>query len=222
MIENDDLKMLIDALKYTSNVIVDITEKMSEQDMRINKLENNVRRLEITNKELVSKLNAKNSQQFNDLVSKKIVNKDDEDLSTYIIEKKKIEKNICDSNIKNNVNEQISNEIYLGDNNFEGKNKIDKLIKSIINKKKNLDECGNNKEKSLLTDYNQSQANSQIDFTVKTANDTTNTNISKIQTTNTNTNTNTNAETNINMQNMKDTINTLKQIRKKTNFAKRF
>ena len=218
--------MLIDALKYTSNVIVDITEKMSEQDARINKLENYVRGLEKTNRELVSKLNAKNSQQFNELISKKFANTntnvEDEDLSTYIIEKKKV----ADSNIKNNENKQVPNEIYLGDGDFEGKNKIDKLIKSIINKKKNLDECKNNKEKSLLTDYNQSQPNSQIDFTVKTANETTNTNISKNTNADTNINTNMNIEentnANTNMQNMKDAVNTLKQIRKKTNFAKRF
>ena len=44
--ENNNLKILIDALKYTSNIIVDLTNKLNDQENKIDKIENKINKIE--------------------------------------------------------------------------------------------------------------------------------------------------------------------------------
>lgn len=222
MVENNDLKILIDALKYTSNLIVDITDKLTEQDKKIDKLEktiisiqNTLRTLNTIQNSNTSKINAKLNHKHNE-----------EELKSFIIEKK----NTQSKNVNNDINTNNTNytnntkigqsEIYLGENNFENKNRIDKLISSIVKKKKMLnDEINDEKnllgEKSLLTDYNLTQQDNKtnlssgIDFTIKTANQNNSKTLNDME-----------KETK-QTQEAKEIVNTLKNIRKKTNFARR-
>ena len=154
-IENCDFKIVIDALKYTSNIIVDITNKMTEQDEKILKLENNIIKI----KKLCSEKNQ------NNIKIEKSLNFDSDSISSYIIEKeKKIE--ISNNESKNNI--------------LKDKSKINKLINSIVKKKNLLNDLIDNNEKSLLTDYNTNNTNntnhnklindnSNLEFTFKTS-----------------------------------------------------
>jgi hypothetical protein len=142
--DGEDFKILIDALKYTSNIIVNITNKLSEQDEKIERLENNLNKLyKIYNNDV----SIKNNKELDVQIEK--IKDNDTDMASFIVEKTKNK-----TDVKNN-NYGVNRE-----NNFEKKipkdrNKIDKLINSIVKRKKTLtDIIENNKEKSLLTDYN--------------------------------------------------------------------
>ena len=188
-LENNDLKILIDALKYTSNIVVSLTDKLAEQDKKINKLENTISKIKSIIVELNLKINEKTQK------SKINNNSDNEKISSFIINK------LSNNNINNNNN-------ILNDKNniLKDKNKIDKLINNIIKKKHIIEE--NNKEKSLLTDYNitnnnqntKSNTKTNIDFTVKTA--ITNNNDDK--------------------DNNNKNLSKLQNIRRKTNFIRKF
>ena len=44
--ENNEIKILIDALKYTSNIIVDLTNKLTLQEEKISILENKINKIQ--------------------------------------------------------------------------------------------------------------------------------------------------------------------------------
>jgi len=196
-LENNDLKILIDALKYTSNIVVSLTDKLAEQDKKINKLENTISKIKSIIVELNLKINEKTQK------SKINNNSDNEKISSFIINK------LSNNNINNNNN-------ILNDKNniLKDKNKIDKLINNIIKKKHIIEE--NNKEKSLLTDYNitnnnqntKSNTKTNIDFTVKTAI--------------TNNNDDKDNNNNDDKDNNNKNLSKLQNIRRKTNFIRKF
>lgn len=218
--ENNDFKILIDALKYTSNIIVDLTNKLNEQENKINKIENSIN---IIKKEYIE-LNSKNiltthnntinlNTNTNSLAEKQILknikNKENdtecEQIATYLLSKNN------DSNDYDKINDKLKNNI------FQDKNKINKLINSIVKKKNSLNEIiENNKEKSLLTEYNFNE----IDYEQKDnfSEEKEKSIVQKFDNSNTNINTNANTNTNVNT----NTNENLKNIRKKSNFARRF
>ena len=212
-LENIDTKILIDALKYTSNIIVDITNKLSEQENKINKLENATIKIQKYLTELnhkinqsgeLTQINNKNQKQissYNKITSNhnnKITLENDtecEKIASFLLEK-----NNNDSDELDRVNSKLKENI------FKDKNKIDKLINSIVKKKNSLETIlENKKEKSLLTDYNIEETNLDSEDKINNELDY---------------NTNTNGNTNIN-DNTNDNTNNLKNIRRKSNFARR-
>lgn len=214
--DSDEFKVLIDALKYTSNIIVNITNKLAEQDEKINKLENTINKIHknfikgeeskidtFMDKHNLSNIDIKKFKKFNNNITEDY---SENELDSFILEKKK---NIDIKNIDSSI--------------FKEKNKIDKLITSIIKRKKILSNImENNKEKSLLTEHNIINSNSldkinnkiitepTIEFSINTAK------------------TSCHVDTKIASNKEDDTkeeinkIDMLKHIRKKTNFAKRF
>jgi hypothetical protein len=189
---NNDIKILLDAFKYTSNIIVEITNKLNDFENKIKKIENNISKIANCVMELKSKINY--IEKLNNNSKLKI---DSKNIPNKVILHNNIE---LDKNKDNceKVNDKITENI------IKDKNKINNLIESILKKKKTLDNImENNKDKSLLTDYIIDETNTIVDEkTSKEINEKT------INETNTIINTNSN--------------NNLKNIRKKRNFAKRF
>ena len=234
--DSDEFKVLIDALKYTSNIIVNITNKLSEQDEKINKLENTINKIYkiITSEEskidiFMDKKNLSNSdikkfKKFNNNITEDY---SDNELDSFILEKKNINtKNIKTKNTDiKNINTKNINTKNIDSSIFKEKNKIDKLITSIIKRKKILsDIMENNKEKSLLTEHNIINSNSLNEINNKIITEPT---IEfSINTAKTSCHVDTKTASNINKEDEpKEEINKidiLKHIRKKTNFAKRF
>lgn len=216
-IENIDTKILIDVLKYTSNIIIDITNKLSEQENKINKMENTLTKIQNSIDEFNSKimLSNKSSQKNNNL--KHYINHDkitlkndfDCDFITSFLKEKNNEEYI-----NKKVNSELKDE--KNDNILNNKHKIDKLINTII-KKKNTYEAviENNKEKSLLTDYNIIETNKVHN---EKSNDDIVTNINLDHNKKNNNNDIINVNTNVNNVN----TNNIKNIRKKGNFARKF
>ena len=54
---DNDIKILLDAFKYTSNIIVEITNKLNDYDNKIKKIENNISKIANCVMELKSKIN---------------------------------------------------------------------------------------------------------------------------------------------------------------------
>jgi HD-GYP domain-containing protein (c-di-GMP phosphodiesterase class II) len=237
--ENNDLKILIDALKYTSNIIVDLTNKLNEQENKINKIENSINTLKKEYIELNSKISFNqnnNSNNFNStLFTEKLIKNERniendtecDQIATYLLSKNN------DSDDYNKINNKLKDSI------FKDKNKINKLINSIVKKKNSLNDIiENNKEKSLLTEYNLNEIDYEQKYnfyeekdkniqgsnanvnTITNANTNANTNTNTIINTNTNANTNTNTNANLNIN--ENTNENLKNIRRKSNFARRF
>lgn len=217
--DGEDLKILIDALKYTSNIIVNITNKLTEQDEKIKKIEDNLNKLYI----MLNNTSLKKNLELDNQIEKIKQN----DLTTFIIEKTKDKTEIINS--LNNIAKTNKYESKIP----KDRNKIDKLINSIVKRKKILsDIIENNNEKSLLTDYNtvigindnesdeeiinrigdfnSQNTNTNINFTIKT---------SKSDGSNIQSGLKKEDEEEINKTG--DT-NVLKTIRKRSNFAKRF
>jgi hypothetical protein len=155
--ENNEIKILIDALKYTSNIIVDLTNKLNIQEEKINIFENKlnkIQKLSIENNLKLKKINIndmtlnngyKNNKNIkNNINTKSLENNISDEISGYIIKENTHSK----MNILNNIKNNITIEEY------GNKNKIDKLIGSIITRKKLLSKMINdNNEKSILTEY---------------------------------------------------------------------
>jgi hypothetical protein len=155
--ENNEIKILIDALKYTSNIIVDLTNKLNIQEEKINIFENKlnkIQKLSIENNLKLKKINIndmtlnngyKNNKNIkNNINTKSLENNISDEISGYIIEENTNSKMNILNNIKNNITIEESG----------NKNKIDKLIGSIITRKKLLSKMINdNNEKSILTEY---------------------------------------------------------------------
>jgi hypothetical protein len=171
--ENNEIKILIDALKYTSNIIVDLTNKLTNQEEKIGILENKLNKIQKLSMENNFKLKTIDFDKLNDLIklnnscllNKKKYNQNSSDeISEYIIEKKNINEQI---NKINNVSGELVEE-------FKDKSKIDKLIGSIVKRKNLLNQMINdNKDKSILTEYDNNnkkntKINNDIDFTIKT------------------------------------------------------
>ena len=205
IMENEEFKILVDALKYTSNIIVDLTTKLSEQDDKINKLEKHVIHIEKLcrdNNDKIANSKVTNTNTNTNTNTKFLIDNNIQDDINY--------NEISDYLLKKN---ELVGENYnikdLNDDIFKDKNKIDKLISSIIKRKKLLNEEHDNKDKSLLTDYNSHTINKELkdesfEFTIKTAHlDENNSDDKQNDKSNTN-------------------VETIKQIRKKINFSRRF
>ena len=175
----NEIKILIDALKYTSNIIVDLTnkltiqeEKMSILESKLNKIqkmsmENNLKlktidydKLNILLKSQDNYINASNKKQSN-IEGHVLDNSNNSDnVSEYFIEK--------DVNNKNNKSNQnnLGNKINLQNTELldkdKEKNKIDKLIGSIVKRKNLLNQLINNNENNIK-DWN-----TGLDLTIKT------------------------------------------------------
>jgi hypothetical protein len=182
--ENNEIKILIDALKYTSNIIVDLTNKLTLQEEKISQLETKLIKTQKLSMENNLKLKSIDIDKLNKILSsskKYNLNNDNynndndnesDKMSKYIIEKKK------------NSHEYISQ--YNTQNKLSGiagdKTKIDKLIGSIVKRKNDLNQLINdNKENDIVGEYEytknnkqnkqnkQNNENSGLDFTIKTA-----------------------------------------------------
>lgn len=199
--ENNEIKILIDALKYTSNIIVDLTNKLTLQEEKISQLENkfikiqkilvenNLKLKTIDFDKLIKILSSDNINKINNTnntnntnTNTNINNNDDNDddkISKYIIEKNNNNKqeHLTQSNVQN----KLSN--IIGD-----KTKIDKLIGSIVKRKNDLNQLINEnkeKDKDIIAEYEYTKnnkpnnENSGIDFTIKTATNKSNLDVSK-------------------------------------------
>lgn len=196
--ENNEIKILIDALKYTSNIIVDLTNKLGLQEEKITILENKINKIQKVSMENNLKLKTIDIEKLNKILSHEQKNNfkdpnNSDEISQYIFEKN--DKNGQNGynghnghNGKTNKSEQITQNklsCIAGD-----KNKIDKLIGSIVKRKNDLNQFANeNKEKDIIIEYgtgtgndntktNKSakskfsngeyNENSGLDFTIKT------------------------------------------------------
>lgn len=189
--ENNEIKILIDALKYTSNIIVDLTNKLTSQEEKITILENKINKIQKKSMENNLILKTIDIEKLNEilLLDKKnnfknnnIVNNNDDrsdEITQYIVNKN--DKN--DKNNKNNKQEYTTQSNQ--QNKLSGiagdKNKIDKLIGSIVKRKNDLSQLINeNKEQNIhveceytKNDKTNKQTNGNentcLDFTIKTA-----------------------------------------------------
>lgn len=175
--ENNEIKILIDALKYTSNIIVDLTNKLTLQEEKISILENKINKIQKVSMEHNLKLKTIDFEMLNKILlskKKKNFNDNTDEISNYIVGKN-------EKNEKNNKQEHISQSNQ--QNKLSGiigdKNKIDKLIGSIVKRKNNLNQLINeNKEKDIIGEFEFTKSNktnktnnenSGLDFTIKTA-----------------------------------------------------
>lgn len=179
--ENNEIKILIDALKYTSNIIVDLTNKLTLQEEKISILENKINKIQKISMENNLKLKTIDIEKLNKIILSnkknnfKNNNDSSDEITQYIVEKnEKTNKNECttQSNQQNKLN-GIS-----GD-----KNKIDKLIGSIVKRKNDLNQLINeNKEQNIIveceytktnksnkTNKTNGEQNTGLDYTIKTA-----------------------------------------------------
>jgi len=169
--ENNEIKILIDALKYTSNIIVDLTNKLTLQEEKITILENKINKIQKTSMENNLKLKTIDIEKLNKIINNNI--DDSDEITQYVIEKN--EKNnkqegTAQYNQQNKLNSIASN-----------KNKIDKLIGSIVKRKNDLNQLINeNKERNILVECEYTKndktnkqtngnENTGLDFTIKTA-----------------------------------------------------
>ncbi len=233
--ENNEIKILIDALKYTSNIIVDLTNKLTTQEEKISILENKLNKIQKLSMENNFKLNTINFDKLNDIIKlneNNIINKKNnnlnssDEMSEYIIEKKN--NNVQSNKINVQLN-KINTEPEILADEFKDKNKIDKLIGSIVKRKNLLTQMINdNKDKSIITEYNyvEDKKNNDVDL-IKTSKTTTNkSEIIDSKNLNSNDNIkNNNFEQDkiISAQNndLNKANNILKQIRRRSNFARK-
>lgn len=174
--ENNEIKILIDALKYTSNIIVDLTNKLTLQEEKISILENKINKIQKATMENNLKLKTIDFDMLNKILLSKKNNFNDnsDEISNYIVEKK--EKNEKNNKQEHTTQSNQQNKLsgIIGD-----KNKIDKLIGSIVKRKNNLNQLINeNKEKDIIGEFEFTKSNktnktnnenSGLDFTIKTA-----------------------------------------------------
>lgn len=186
--ENNEIKILIDALKYTSNIIVDLTNKLTIQEEKISQLETKLIKTQKLSMENNLKLKTIDINKLNKILSSSkkyninndnynndnynidndngVDDNDSDKISKYVIEKKK---NSQEYASQYNVQNKLSS--IAGD-----KTKIDKLIGSIVKRKNDLNQLINdNKEKDIVGEYEytknnkKNNENSGLDFTIKTA-----------------------------------------------------
>lgn len=172
--ENNEIKILIDALKYTSNIIVDLTNKLTLQEEKISILENKINKIQKATMENNLKLKTIDFDMLNKILLSKKNNFNDnsDEISNYIVEKK-------EKNEKNNKQEHTTQSNQ--QNKLSGisgdKNKIDKLIGSIVKRKNDLNQLIN-ENKDIIGEYEFTKSNktnktnnenSGLDFTIKTA-----------------------------------------------------
>lgn len=172
--ENNEIKILIDALKYTSNIIVDLTNKLTLQEEKISILENKINKIQKVTMENNLKLKTIDFDMLNKILLSKKNNFNDntDEISNYIVEKKeKKEKNNKQEHTTHS-NQQNKLSGISGD-----KNKIDKLIGSIVKRKNDLNQLIN-ENKDIIGEYEFTKSNktnktnnenSGLDFTIKTA-----------------------------------------------------
>lgn len=141
--DNNEIKILIDALKYTSNIIIDLTNKLSSQEEKINLLENKINKIQKITMDNNLKLKAIDFEKsYNDKnklskSSKLLVSNTEnnsKEIKDYIIEEpnKQEETNVSKNKLSNIL---------------EDKNKIHKLIGSIVKRKNDLNNLSNIMEK---------------------------------------------------------------------------
>jgi len=197
--ENYEIKILIDALKYTSNIVVDLTNKLTAQEEKINILENKLNKIQKMSMENNLKLKTIDYDKLNILLKSqdkyinvnfnkkkkniyndKLENSNDhnyydnsydsnnsnnsnnsDDVLEYVIEKDVSNK----FNTKNTYNDNSNNKINLQNTEPKDKNKdkIDKLIGSIIKRKNLLNQMINNDKENNIKD-----CETGLDLTIKT------------------------------------------------------
>lgn len=237
MDENNEIKILIDALKYTSNIIVDLTnkleiqeEKIKNQENKIDIIENKLNKFQKLSMENSLKLKTINIDKINNLCE--IYNNkhnnlnNSEEMSEYVIDKTTSKQN-TKSNIKSNIK---SNDNYQQDTNV--KNKIDKLIGSIVKRKDILDKMLVENNVGDINNQNNSNQEEkskyvELDYTIKTA--TNKSNIDKNSKTNLTNGTQSRIDdineqekiTNAQNNDLNKANNILKQIRRRSNFIKK-
>lgn len=223
--ENNEIKILIDALKYTSNIIIDLTNKLEIQENKMNILENKLNKFQKLSMENNLKLKTINIDKINNLCEIHNNNNNchsndannSEEMSEYVIDK-----TIHTSNTKSNTKSNKDN--YQQDSN--AKSKIDKLIGSIVKRKDVLEKMmvENNMEcKKNVIDSNQEEKTKcmELDYTIKTG--TNKSNIDKTNGTQSGINDINEQEKITNAQNndLNKANNILKQIRRRSNFARK-
>lgn len=229
---NSEIKILIDALKYTSNIIVELTNRLTFQDNKINDLNNVISDLD--NKILkIQKLTMENNLKLKSIDLDKI-----NELLTHYENNQNIKEYVVEEN--KNLDD-YSKKIYLDKNNHLNKNKIDKLIGSIVKRKNLLEEQIDHidhKDYYIIetgnTQKNENDKTLDINTYVNTGSNT-RSNIKSNTVTNTNTidytkhieKTNNIEDENENITNAQNNDlnkanNILKQIRKRSNFARKF
>jgi hypothetical protein len=198
MSSNNDYKILIDAIKYTSEIVLEITNKLTVFEEKFNNLDDRLKKME---KKIIMYRDANRDDVNSVQVSKLLKKNADNSLSNYLLKKDNynIESDDISFNIKTQNDDTKTNKsINKNINNNDDKKKIDKLIGSIIKRKNELSEVlHNNKEDVDKSTKDKKYSNHEekstgeervVEEEVEEANNITN----------------------------------LKQIRRKTNFAKRF
>ena len=257
--EGSEIKILIDALKYTSNIIVDLTNKLTIQEEKISILENKLNKIQKMSMENNLKLKTIDYDKLNILLKSqdKYINSsnkkqsnirggildnsnDSDNVSEYVIEK-----DVCNKNNKSNQNDlgnkkNLQNTEPLDKYKDKEKNKIDKLIGSIVKRKNLLAQMTNNNnenenninENNNINEKNIKDCDTGLDLTIKTGtakseiiNTYSNNNIKGINNVNNNTNIGSNEieqDIIISAQNndLNKANNILKQIRRRANIRK--
>lgn len=168
--EGSEIKIIIDVLKYTSNIVVDLTDKLTCQEEKISILENKLNKIQKMTMENNLKLKTIDYDKLNKLLRtldkynnnhNKLHNSDDSDnVSKYIIEKNISKNNMYNQNDLNDKNDLHNTEP-------KDKDKIDKLIGSIVKQKNILNQMINN-DKINNDKINNKGCESGIDLTIKT------------------------------------------------------
>lgn len=172
---SSEIKILIDALKYTSNIIVDLTNKLTNQEEKISILENKLNKIQKMSMENNFKLKTIDYNKLNMLLksqdeyintSKKkhsnienmLDNSNDSDnVSEYVIEKKYVNNKSKPNDLGNKINLPNTQPID------KEKDKIDKLIGSIVKRKNLLNQIINNNNENNIKN-----CDTGLDLTIKT------------------------------------------------------
>jgi hypothetical protein len=208
-IDSDDLKILTNALKNTSNIIVDITNKLAELENKLDKLENVIKK----NQHLNSKYESEQELYYNQ----------NNKINSNIQLKNQNINNLSYLNNKNKItnipNDDVISEFQIEHNTIDNKNKIDKLINSIIKKKKILND---NEEKKTI-EHNLTNIETICNINDKNTLTQSNNDEPKLKLLKKHLSDDKKTNNNIKINNDKKTnLLELKQMRKKTNFARRF
>lgn len=227
---NNEIKILIDALKYTSNIIVDLTNKLTSQEEKINNLENKILKIQKLTMENNIKLKSININKIYEFITNfennnNVIIDNNDNISEFLVENNNYNKkfnnkydNYKYDNNKSN-NDKSNNDKSMNQSLNLDKNKIDKLICSIVKRKNLLEEKIENK--NVLE--------SKIDYVIETGKNETNERDENSKYVETKSNKEltyyeqeqekiTNAQNN----DLNKANNILKQIRKRSNFARKF
>ena len=180
-----EIKILIDALKYTSNIIVDLTNKLTNQEEKISILENKLNKIQKMSMENNLKLKTIDYDKLNILLKSqdKYINtsnkkhsnigdrldnsndSDSDNVSEYVIEKYVNNKNnkSNQNDLSNKINLLNTEQIDKDKDKDKEKDKIDKLIGSIVKRKNLLNQMINNNNENNIKD-----CDTGLDLTIKT------------------------------------------------------